>query len=392
MKYSIKFALMALASPLAIDAGLSGFIPESYAVFASEKEAHTDEDDKENGDEHGETEAIRMSKAEQKAAGIVTSRVKLQALIESIFAPGEVTINQYATTQITPRIAAQVVARHVRMGDTVKKGQSLVTLSSVEMAEAQGKLILAEKEWLRTQKLGRDVVSEQRYIEAEVGAQQARAKVLAYGMTEAQLQKVLAKESAAAATGEFDLITSQAGTVISDDFIVGQFIEPGNLLFAVSDEDQIWVEAKLPPDIAAKITRGAQAWVIEDGNRLVATVVQVHHTVDEKTRTLAVRLQLDNTADIMHAGEFVDVAIQTGASAPVIAVPDKAIVLLEGKQVVFKREGGELHPTSLETGISRGGWTEVRTGLLGGDEIVIENAFLIKSLILKSKMGEGHGH
>jgi len=60
--------------------------------------------------------------------------------------------------------------------------------------------------------------------------------------------------------------------------------------------------------------------------------------------------------------------------------------------VVFKREGDELHPMPLDLGISKGGWTEVKAGLFGGDVIVVENAFLIKSLILKSKMGEGHGH
>jgi len=306
-------------------------------------------------------------------------------------APGEVTVNQYATLQVTPRIEAQVVARHVRMGDAVKKGQPLVTLSSVEMAEAQASLILAEQEWQRVQKLGRDVVSEQRFLEAKVAAQQAKAKVLAYGMSEAQVKKLLANE-VSAATGEFDLLANQDGTIIHDTFVVGQIVEPGNVLFEVSDESRIWVEARLSPEKAALIARGAQAWVTKSGVSMTGTVVQVHHRVDEATRILSVRIEVNNSQDSLHAGQFTDVEIQTGETDRVVAVPDSAIVLLEGQQVVFKREGDELHPMPLDTGISKGGWTEVKAGLFGGDVIVVENAFHIKSLILKSKMGEGHGH
>ena len=388
MKNSLKLTLLLLASPLAISTSISGFLPETVAIMASEQDEHGGE----HGEEQEESEVIKMTESQRRAAGIVTASIGPRPLVETISAPGEVTANLYATTQVTPRIAAQVIARHVRMGDSVTVGQPLVTLSSVEMAETQGALILTEQEWRRTQKLGRDVVSEQRYLEAKIAAQQAKAKALAYGMTETQLSKLLQNGSAANATGQFDLVSSQAGTVINDDFIVGQFIEPGQVLFAVSDEKRIWVEAKLPPEKAAQIKPGAKAWVIEDGNNLPGAVVQVHHTVDEETRTLSVRIQVDNKADLLHSGEFVDIDIQTGESAPVIAVPNEAIVLLEGKQVVFKREGDELHPTPLDIGISKGGWTEVKAGLFGGDEIVTQNVFLIKSLILKSKMGEGHGH
>ena len=57
--------------------------------------------------------------------------------------PGEVVINAYRSARVTTRITAQVVARHVTLGNHVEPGQPLVTLSSVEMAEAQGMLIVA---------------------------------------------------------------------------------------------------------------------------------------------------------------------------------------------------------------------------------------------------------
>jgi len=380
MNKSLKFSLTLFASGLALNAGSLGLGYMNSPVYAAEQE------------EHGEENAVEMTAAERRANGVVTALVARQKLVETIDAPGEVTLNQYATSQVTPRISAQVVARHVRMGDTVRKGQPIITLTSVEMAEAQGELILAENEWRRTSRLGRDVVSEQRFIEAQVAAQQARAKVLAYGMTEAGLDKFSKNGNASAAIGQFDLVAPQDGTIISDIFIVGQFIEPGNLLFEVSDERKIWVEAKLSPDKASNIEIGSLAWISEDNNRTAGQVVQVYHQVDEVSRTLAVRVQVDNEADDFHPGEFVDVAISTGESVPMIAVPNEAVVLMDGKQVVFKVEGNELHPTPIVVGATLGGWTPVLSGVSLDDEIVIKNAFLIKSLILKSEMGEGHGH
>jgi cobalt-zinc-cadmium efflux system membrane fusion protein len=77
----------------------------------------------------------------------------------------------------------------------------------------------------------------------------------------------------------------------------------------------------------------------------------------------------------------------------VLAVPDDAITLIEGQSTVFKLEDGhEFHPQPIEVGASAGGWTEVRRGLVAGDEIAIEGVFVLKSLLLKSSLGEGHAH
>jgi cobalt-zinc-cadmium efflux system membrane fusion protein len=83
-------------------------------------------------------------------------------------APGEVRTNRYATAQISSRISGQVIARHVYLGERVSTGEALVTISSVEMAEAQGAVVAAAREWQRVRSLGRKVVSESRYLGAEI--------------------------------------------------------------------------------------------------------------------------------------------------------------------------------------------------------------------------------
>lgn len=342
---------------------------------------------------HQEEGALKMKPAEREAQGIRTAKVAPRSLAGAVTAPGEVHMNAYASAQVTPRISAQVVARHARLGEQVAKDQPLVTLSSVAMAEAQGALIEVDREWQRVRKLGREVVSEQRYVAAQVARQRAYATVRAYGMSEAHVERLLADGDASRATGAFDLLSPQAGTVTRDDFVAGEVVEPGRVLFEVSDESRLWVEARLTPEQAGGVRVGTLARVSRDGKQwLDGKVVQLHHRLDEGTRTQGVRIEVANLGDALHPGEYVDVSVQTAPTEARIAVPKDAVLLMKGAPTVFKLEGDELHPQPVETGMTRGGFTEIKAGLAEGDEIVTQGAFLLKSLALKSQMGEGHAH
>jgi len=388
------FAVIGVGSLIQLSAYV--FSDDAVAVNAvsSGEEDHDDGEEHDESEEHDDEEgALEMNASERQANGVETAQVGMRALAEEVTVPGEVTLDLYRTTQIAPRIAAQVVTRHIRLGETIMTGQPMATLSSVEMAEAQGNLIVANREWDRVRKLGRDVVSERRYVEAQVAAQQAQATVLAYGMSPEQVAAFLEDGDASKATGAFDLLAPQDGTIVKDDFVVGELAEPGRTLFEISDETRVWVEAQLSPEQAAHMTIGSPARVKVNGQHwLDGEVVQIHHRLDETTRTLPVRVEVGNTQDELHAGQFVNVAIQIGQGEPVLAVPEGAVVLMEGSSAVFKVEGDELHPQSVKTGANRGGWVEINAGLRAGEEIAVTQAFFLKSLILKSQMGEGHAH
>jgi len=358
------------------------------APLALAEEGH----DEGEGDHEGS--ALVLSVEARKAAGIVINTVIPRSLAETLRVPAEVVINAYQSARVTPRIQAQVLARHVRLGDRVVAGQTLVTLSSVAMAEAQGALIVADREWQRVKTLGRKAVAERRFTEAQVARQQAFAKVLAYGMQEAQARELLKSGDATKATGEFDLLAPIAGTVLQDNFIVGELIEPGRVLIAISDESVLWVEARVVPSTLASIKVGTPARVSANGkNWIEGTVVQLHHQLSETTRTQGIRIAVENSNDQLHPGQFAEAEIVTAAGSPVLAVPDEAITLLKGAPTVFKFEDETaFHAEQVETGPSIGGWTEIRTGLEEGEEIAFSGVFHLKSLLLKSSLGEGHAH
>ena len=356
--------------------------------------AYAQEDGHDDHEGEEESGAIEMNADEQRSGGVVVATIGSRELSETLRVPGEVVINAYQSVRVTPRITAQVVARHVRLGEEVEVGQSLVTLSSVEMAEAQGALVVANQEWLRVKSLGRETVSERRYTEAQVAQQQALAKVQAYGMTDAQASALMQSSAASKATGAFDLLAPLAGTVLQDDFIVGELIEPGRVLIDITDESVMWVEAQTVANSLADIDTGSTARVSLDGVTWYSgTVIQRHHRLDETTRTQGLRIEVDNADDRLHPGQFVEAEIVTGTSAPVLAVPSAAVTLIDGASTVFKFENGhEFHAETVETGPTIGDWVVVRSGLADGEEIAIDGVFHLKSLMLKSSLGEGHAH
>jgi len=354
------------------------------------------DDHGEGGDDsHGHGEAAsdaELSDAQRQMAGIETLVVKRQSLGDAITAPGEARLNAYRTTKVTPRTPAQVMKRHAHLGDGVKKGQPLVTLSSVEMAEAQGTLMEADVELRRMEKLGRKVVSEKRFVAAQIAYQQAYAKVSAYGMTNKQIKSLIKTGDATRATGEFRLLSFQDGTVISDDFVVGELIEPGHVLMQISDESLLWIEARLTPEDAARIALGSPARVQIGEHWLSGKVIQARHTLDETTRTLAVHIEVANRNDELHPGQFVTAVIEGKEKLQGLVVPLAAVLRSpDGDwQVLVESAPGRFEPKEVEV-LRTVGDQMLIEGIAEGTTIVSKGAFFVQSEIAKSGF-EVHNH
>ncbi len=343
-------------------------------------------------DNHGEENEVHLSQEQIRTLGIKTRPLEPRMLNGTVNAPGEVRLNAYATAQATPRIAAQVIERHARLGEMVTRGQPLVTLSSVEMAQAQGELVVAEREWRRVRKLGRKVVSEKRYLQARVNRQQARAKVIAYGMQAEQVEQ-LAASKAELADGSFRLLAPRAGTVIRDDFILGELVEPGRVLFEITDEHTRWIEARLAPEEAMRCKPGDVARVRFRDAWLEGRVSQIHHALDESTRTQAVRIELPDPDHRLHPGVFVDVTLFTGRGEAVLAVPESALLRSpDGHWQLFVRGDGEgaFVPVEVDKLRTLGGLAVIR-GLAEGTEVVVDGSFFLASELAKGGF-DPHNH
>jgi len=261
------------------------------------------------------------------------------------------------------------------------------------MAEAQGDYLVSHREWLRVKKLGRKVVSERRYTEAKVNWELARGRIQAYGMTLAQIDQLQTNKDAILANGVFQLLAPQAGRVLHDDFVVGERVEAGQELMVIADESVMWVEAQVTPNDAGKIKLGSDALVMVNNKNIPAKVSQINHTLDEITRTLAVRIEVANKDDRIHPGMFVNARIAIVDQTPALTVPEAAVLRSpdgDWQVLVEQDEAGEFKALEIELERVTDG-RAVITGIDAGARVVTQGAFFVQSELAKSGF-EVHNH
>ncbi len=363
------------------------------------QEGHTSHDEQDESAHQHESSphasgSVTLSEAQIKMAGITVKTLNFQAAPVIVSAPGEVMYNRYKTVAVTPRVSAQLIQRHVVLGERVKKNQRIATLSSVEMAEAQGDLLTRYQEWKRVQQLGKKIVAKRRYIEAQIQWELAKARVLAYGMTEAQIRHLVRSQDFSQANGRFELLSGITGTVIAENFFVGQRLTPGQEVNVITDESSPWVIAHLVPDQVVGIEVGNKAQVIWNGQVFPAEVAQISHSLDEVTRTLQVRLNVQNQHDLLHAGLFVDTRITTSKQSKeqFMMVPESALLRSpDGDwQLFVMKDKGRFEPKEVKVIDIRSGQALLKD-IEAGAQVVIQGAFFLQSERAKSGF-EIHNH
>ncbi len=347
-----------------------------------------------HGHEHGEGEheeasVVELDALQQQLGGIRVAPLQPARIRYGLYAPGELQADGYRSTVVSPRVDSLVLSRHVILGDHVKAGQPLVSLFSETVAEAQAAWLVADAEWQRVKKLGRKAVGEKRWVEARAALRAVEGRLQAFGVDATDLPALRRGE---ARMGEYTLHADRAGTVLSDDFRQGQRVAAGEALMVLAEEDELWVEARLPAGQALSLPAGTRALVKAGDIQQTAEVIQQAHTIDEQTRTRVVRLSLPNPGHRLHPGMFVDVHFELDSGRPVLAVQEGALMRsADGDWVVFvQEENGRFRPQEVELGRALGPWREI-SGLPAGTPIVQQGAFFVASELAKSGF-DPHNH
>ncbi len=388
---------------------LTSIVLLQHPAWAEDHHAHEQESTphEEHGghEEHEEGQPIILSPTQVKHAGIQTQIIKPQQSRQSIVAPGTVSANNYKLADVTTLVDAVVEKRYVRLGDKVKAGQRLVALSSSALAQAQADYLRAEGLYQtakldveRLEGLVKDkIVSQARFQQAQSNLQSAKAELAAaraalsaYGMRNKDIQKLPEAKN----YGQLILRAPASGTVIADDFRLGQHIAAGSRLLQIVDESTVWVEVKLAQHQAAGIHIGDKAMVMlkSSPGAYAAKVINIDHRLDSVTRTVGVRLQAQNPEDRLHPGMFVTTEIETGHGKASLLIPEEAVQRQGSELIVFiEEEPGHFERREVEVGKASFGLVPVLRGIKSGESVVVKGAFTLASELAKSGF-EVHNH
>lgn len=349
----------------------------------------------------------------ERGGELTVARVLVGLLPLVLEVPGEVRLDQTRSTTVTPLAAGVVRAVHTDMGRLVRAGQVVVELEAPEYREAVAALErslaaerLARATLTREEELfargvcpQRDVLEAQTALEqAQVEVRLARGRLAAFGVSAEELARWSSGEDRPERHG-LRVRAPIGGRVLESVVSVGTLVQPGDPVVAIGDAAAVWVDAAVPVSelpvvdqafragrVPARVTVAGHPGVVFDG-----VVGGVAGTLDGGSRMARVRVLLEDREERLRPGMFAVVSIVLpGAGAPGLLVPEEAVLEDEGRWFVFVNVAGDDYlRRPVIPGRSAGGLVEVAGEVREGDRVVSRGAFLLKSDVLRSKMGAG---
>lgn len=309
---------------------------------------------------------VRISPQVTQNLGMRLATAELRALRPRLAAVGNVAFDERLLTLVQARVAGYVTRMHVKTPlERVRRGQPLADVVAPEWLAAQEEyLALLDAQTDR--------------IRAIRDAARQRLRVL--DVPEAAIRAIESERRTAPVT----TIVAPAGGVVADLGIrEGASFVPGAALFRINGLDTVWVNAAIPEAQVSLVFPGssvearATAW---PGDSFRGRVAALLPDVDPQTRTLTVRLEVDNPEGRLAPGMFVALEFAGEVQAPQIVVPSEAIIVTgERKVVIVARPDGGFDLAEVTTGIESESRTAVLAGLTEGQSVVVSGQFLIDS-------------
>jgi cobalt-zinc-cadmium efflux system membrane fusion protein len=186
--------------------------------------------------------------------------------------------------------------------------------------------------------------------------------------------------------------------VVAKHIVPGEQLSPDKEVLIIADLSEVWVRANVYERDLARLLAARAAGPLEagvtvaafSGRRFVGEVDYVGATMDEATRTVKVRVVVPNRELLLRPGMFAEVVLALGRAGKALFAPKEAVVSDGDHRFVFVKIGRRRFlRRDVQRGEETGETVEIVEGLRPGEEIVARGAFLLKSDILREKMGAG---
>ena len=318
---------------------------------------------------------ISISDKEAAMLGLTYERVKKREIKKEIITSAIIVPDESRIHDITTKFNGWVEKLYVNeTGQYVKKGQPLLNVYSQELLSAQEEYIAVLKAY---EKVNNDY-NLRSYLDSLKAS--ARQKLRLYGITYKQIE-VLEKTKESKKT--MTIYSPATGFVLEKMVFEGQKIIENKPLMTVADLSQIWAEADIyQPDlpfikIGQPIELTLPYW---RGKKFFGKVSFIYPFLNPETRTLKVRMEVDNEELILKPQMYADAKFSYSLGEK-ISVSEEALFMTGTRLYVFLKSGdNHIKPVIVKTGVLGGdGYYEVLSGLDTGDMVVSPANFLIDS-------------
>ncbi len=275
--------------------------------------------------------AVIIDPLARRIAGIETAVAQFKPVTRVIRGVGFLDFDEGKQAIISSHVDGRIEKLNADYtGMFVPKGYALAEIYSPELYSAQVELLRA---WEALQKarasgLQRLVETQQRLYEG------AREKLIVrFALTPEQVDRVLREGRAQT---HVTLYSPIAGTVIRKPKLEGQYVKAGQVLYEVADLSTVWLQVQLYPEEAALVRYGQRVEATVQsipGRSFQGRVAFIDPVVDEKTRTVDVRVVLPNPEGLLKVGDYAVATIRVPVVPPGYETPQLYDPELAGKWI-----------------------------------------------------------
>lgn len=336
-------------------------------------------------------------------------KVKPYTFLDQRLAIGQIAFNEDASTIVLTPFSGRVTRLIARIGDQIRRGDSLLEIDSPEQVPPQNEFIAAQtaKNKARSQLNLAQIVEkrvrglyegkaapfkELQQAEAQLAAAESdmrstdialeavRIRLRILGRTDAEISELEQRGTISRVTR----ITAPIdGTIISRKVGPGQYVkaDSGEALYVIADLSTMWLKAQIfEQDIAfVRVGQEIEAKVAAAPNRIFkARIANISSASDLNTRRVMVRSEIGNPDGVLKSEMFASFRIGTEETSATPAVPTEAVIREGDVATVWvETEPMLLKRRVVDIGVQQNGLTQIRSGLAVGELVVARGAIFV---------------
>ena len=319
-------------------------------------------------------QAVMLDAEQARRIGVTYAAVERSPLRREVRTVAQVGFDETKVRTVTLKFDGWVDRLFVDFtGRQVQAGEPLLSTYSPMLLAAEQELVLAAK-------LVRDVAGADSSTRASAEGLRAgaRQRLLNWDVPASEVARV---EETGVVEQRIVLRAPFSGVVIEKSVLAGQRIMAGDPLFRIADLSVVWLEGEVFERDFALVRVGERVDVelpSMPGRPRVGRIDFVQPTLNAETRTVRVRVAIDNGGGALKPGMYATVRIRGGAGESVLHVPRSAVLSTGTRNLVFlRRADGMLEPRAVVPGIGTDDRIEIRDGLRMGDTVVASATFLV---------------
>lgn len=305
--------------------------------------------------------------------------------------------NLPATVVIPPRQLSIASSMHegviqkvfVGVGDSVKAGQTIATVSSTEGLSLQREYLQTSTRLERLQVLVKKdealfkegIISEREYLKSR-----QEVSLLSAELAEKKASMKMMGVSASS-TGSMNMTSAikapTGGIILEQTALIGQKVDAMSPIYKIADLSSLWIEIQAPSSIAKTLHIGDS---IRTNLGATAKVIKISSGVELQNQSVIIRAAVDSGKELLRPGQFLQASVQTPTEHSIV-VPKNGLIRNKGKAVIFAKTARGFNPVPV-TVVKEECNTFIITGpLKGNEQVAIRGLVPLKGMWLES--GDG---